>query len=111
MSALEYSQSSLSVHSEGRGLTFLLKRRPEVEGIRVYIERLADIAGVASADSRFFKTLATRNPSKFRQFTETGVNWLKSVAQNSLMNAVFGHLDTSERSRRPWSFRGALSEA
>ena len=51
----------------------------EAEGIRVPDEILADFTGDALADPRFLKTLATQNPSKFRQFLQTVLNWLMFV--------------------------------
>jgi hypothetical protein len=45
-------------------------------------EILADVTGDARADPRFLETLATQNPSKFRQFLQTVLNWLMFVEQN-----------------------------
>lgn len=52
----------------------------EVEGIRVPPQILADFPG-ARADPRFLENRAKQNPSKFRQFLDTVVNWLKLIAQ------------------------------
>ena len=57
----------------------------EVEGTRVPPQILADFTG-ARADPRFLENRAKQNPSKFRQFLDTVVNWLKLIAQK-LSNA------------------------
>ena len=51
----------------------------DVVGIDVCEEIHADFTGDARADHRFLKTLATQNPSKFRQFLQTVLNWLMFV--------------------------------
>lgn len=50
----------------------------DVVWIDVCEEIHADVTGDARADPRFLQTIATQNPSKFTQFTETVVNWLES---------------------------------
>ena len=52
-------------------------------------EILADFTGDALADPRFLETLATRNPSKFAQFTQAVISWLKSIAQEFFGECCF----------------------
>ena len=52
----------------------------EAKGIWVPTEILADFTG-ARADPRFLENRAKQNLSKFRQFLDTVVNWLKLIAQ------------------------------
>ncbi|MCE7976340.1 MAG: hypothetical protein DYH03_04085 [Nitrospira sp. NTP1] len=49
-------------------------------GINVREEILADFTGDALADPQFLQSLAESNPSKFRLFVNTVIDWFKSIA-------------------------------
>ena len=61
-------------HSEADYRSQLHATGTKVGWTDVREEILADTTGDALADPRFLETLATRNPSKFTQFTETVVS-------------------------------------
>jgi hypothetical protein len=60
-----------------------------LHGLDAREEILADFTGDALADPAFLQVLADHNPTKFRLFVKSVLDWLRSVA-NKLTNKGFG---------------------
>lgn len=85
----EQATTYLRADSEGRYAKRLAATGAYVSEIDVRQEILADFVGDALADPQFLQRLADANPSKFRSFVNTVLDWLKEVA-SKLTHAGFG---------------------
>lgn len=76
----QHAPNCLRADSERRYGRRLAAVGADPAGINVREEILADFTGDALADPQFLQSLAESNPSKFRLFVNTVIDWFKSIA-------------------------------